>query len=196
MPNINSLNPGFSASQYMVQTEPAKWSISCKYPAKGTAEAHFFLRGFISMQSSISPSDQEVIPLENGGQDAVIPFYSHTHRFSAYMISGDDDTTEVDFTSSASVNDLALVRGERFIRAVRSKTENTDENWELIFRYNNYIESVSPSPRAILAGDVATNKEYVYRMIGKIQDISMTADSVNASIRVQVDFTFVEDTEV
>ena len=175
----------------LVMTEPSVWSLSCRYPFSGSSSVHYFFRGFQSFGSNLTSVDQAIVAFEEGGQEVVIPFYQQEHRFSVQMISGDDSTGV-----AASWDDVALFRAERFLRSIRRLTEDTDKNWEIVFRYTDLTFTKPLSPRAILAGDTASSKEPVLRMLGKIRDATINVQSFEQNRIVQVDFTFIEDTEI
>lgn len=183
---------GLNLDLIMTEPNPKTWSVSLRYPASGTTVAHYFFRGFYSLNSSVAGSDQSIVPSTEGSQDIVIPFYTHEHRFSVQMVSGDEEKGLAD-----SFGDLAFYRGERFLRSIRNNTEDGDENWELIFRFTDYTEVITQNPRLILSGAADTTaKETVYRMVGKIMNASMSVQPIENSRRVQIDFTFAEDTEL
>lgn len=151
--------------------EPNTWSVSAKFPSSGSKSCHYFFKGFLSFTSNVNAQDQAVVPFEVGGQEVVIPFYTHEHRFSLEMTS-DENTTNYQKT--------ALWRAEHFLRSVRRLTDDTDQSWEIMYRWTKLLTA---------------GKEPVMIIIGKIGNVTLNAQPKLHVTKVQVDISIFEDTE-
>lgn len=196
-----SSGSGNTINNKFVQTEPTtNWSVSCRYPYKDEVWSSYvsrrvqaFFKGFLSLQSTVNASDQEVVPFEEGGQEVVVPFYTHEHRLSLVIVAGehDNNTGQVGEYGWAY---LPFYKAEQFIRNVRSSTINTDDDWELIFRFTDLTLNATPSPYQLLGVYNSNNKEPVLKLVGKIKDVTLNVQKQEQSRTIQIDFTFVEDT--